>query len=451
MSSFPLKLLIADAFGATLQQALEAQGIPYETCLDPDQLTAVIARRHFDLILFDARLLAASTDLLADVRSAQPDALVLLAAQSADLPRVIQAAGDRIYSVLEKPYSAEKLVIELHNAARHLQLEREARRLKDRVDAEHKLLGESEVMQHLRRQIAKAAPSDARVLIFGEHGTGKELVAEAIHRQSKRRGPFVKVNCAAIPRELIESELFGHERGAFTGAISRKIGLIEEAEGGTLLLDEIGDMALDMQAKLLRVLQENEFIRVGGTFPIAFNVRIIAATNKDLRKGIKDGTFRRDLFFRINVIPITVPPLRERRDDIVLLADHFLQQACAPRGTRKGFTPEAMRLLQGYAWPGNVRELRNVMERAAIMIEGETISPADLQRIVPDLVASDESVTESGLSLREKLEAYERQLLLDAYRSSKGNISAMARLLKTDRANLHRKLARYKIRQLAKT
>jgi two-component system nitrogen regulation response regulator NtrX len=314
-----------------------------------------------------------------------------------------------------------------------------------------KILGVSPAIEQMRKEIEKAAPTDARILITGENGSGKELVAEAIHRNSRRTDrPFLKINCAAIPKTLIESELFGYEKGAFTGAYERKTGLIEEADGGTLLLDEIGDLSLEMQAKLLRVLQEYEFVRVGGTQPIAFDVRVISATNKNLRKAIQEGRFRSDLFFRLNVIPIAVPPLRDRPEDIELLAKHFLKKAGRAKGEKEKLTSDAIELLISYRWPGNVRELRNAMERAAIMIGKDEVSAADLKNIMPDLANAPSGKGQfsllDGKSLREKIDDYERHILSEAYQHSKGNVSRMARLLKTDRANLHRKLARYGIR-----
>lgn len=346
---------------------------------------------------------------------------------------------------LERPIAIERLVsmvrgILQQSAASHFVPQGNAEN-----ETQLRLLGISAAMEKLRREIAKAAPADARVLIMGEHGTGKELVAEAIHRGSRRAGkPFLQINCAAIPKTLIESELFGHEKGAFTGAVTRKTGLFEQADGGTLLLDEIGDLEPETQAKMLRVLQENEFVRVGGHTPIRFDVRIIAATNKDLRRAVRRGHFRSDLFYRLNVIPIVVPPLRQRREDIPLLAAHFLAAAAERGGRKKHLAPEAEAILTRYHWPGNVRELRNAMERAAVMVESEVITAADLERIVPEL--SEGSSLLDGQSLREKMTGYEKRILQEAYKACEGNVSKMARLLQTDRANLHRKLARYGIR-----
>ena len=379
---------------------------------------------------------------------------VLITSPPEIIPQVAVWACENGCSIIEKPLLKEKLFIELVNCSAVIKAKRaEGIEQQAETQGQSAILGNSEKIVHMRAQIKKAAPTDARILITGKNGTGKELVAEAIHRNSRRsKGPFIKINCAAIPQTLIESELFGHEKGAFTGAVNRKIGLFEEAGDGTLFLDEIGDMAPGMQAKMLRVLQENEFVRIGGIEPIQFDVRIIAATNKDLRQEIRRGTFRSDLFFRLNVIHLAVPSLAERTGDISLLANHFLLKACLAEGKQKHFNNEVLALLEKYAWPGNIRELQNVMERAAIMIESTEITPSHLQNILPDLVQSvllagpNSNTGESGQSLREKMEAYEKLLLLEAHKMCKGNISKMARTLHTDRANLHRKLARHKIR-----
>jgi two-component system nitrogen regulation response regulator NtrX len=366
------------------------------------------------------------------------------------------------YNFLEKPLQPERVILEVKNFAERKQLEQERNRLRQRLGSEGEMAGQSPAMQQLREAIRKAAPSEARVLITGENGAGKELVAEAIHRQSKRAAaPFVRVNCAAIPRELIESELFGHERGAFTGAVRRKIGLIEQAHTGTLFLDEIGDMALDTQAKLLRVLQEHELLRVGGNQPIRFDVRVIAATNKNLEKEIQAGRFRDDLFFRLAVIPIHVPPLRERREDVTVLANHFLEQLAKTYGRRpKQLSSEAMALLENYHWPGNVRELRNIIERLMIMGEAESVSGEQARQALPVFESPVSQAkpsagafsppsaveTDDNLPLRDRVENFERQLLQRIFAEVRGNVSEMARRLRTDRANLHRKLQRYNIK-----
>ena len=313
-------------------------------------------------------------------------------------------------------------------------------------------MGESPAIQALRAQIQSAAPSHGRVLIRGESGTGKELIARAIHRQSLRTDkPFVEVNCAAIPDELIESELFGHERGAFTGATTKRRGKFEVADGGTIFLDEVGDMSLKTQAKVLRVLQEQTFERVGGSDTLTVDVRVIAASNKNLEEDIRKGRFREDLFYRLNVIPFEVPPLRERREDIALLATHFLGLFSREYGKRqKALRPEAMELLLQYAWPGNVRELRNVIERMVIMVPQESIALDDL---APSLrlrgpseapAAPGPADTMEG-SLREAKDEFEKAFILRRLREMHWNITRAAERLGIERSNLHRKMKAYGI------
>ena len=461
-----LHILIVDddaSLGATLSGLLRDLGHHPSACTSGEQALELLQREFFDLMFLDVRL--PGMDGLATLQRLQESGLTIptiMISGHAEIDTAVKAVRLGAYNFLEKPLQPERVILEVKNFAERKQLEQERNQLRQRIGGEGEMVGQSSVMQQLRDAIRKAAPSEARVLITGENGTGKELVAEAIHRQSKRSGaPFVRVNCAAIPRELIESELFGHERGAFTGAMRRKIGLIEQAHTGTLFLDEIGDMALETQAKLLRVLQENELLRVGGTQPIRFDARVIAATNKNLEKEIQAGGFRDDLFFRIAVIPIHVPPLRERRDDIIVLVDYFLNQLAQAYGRRqKRLTPEAGAILENYHWPGNVRELRNIVERLMIMGEAETIAAGQVRQALPRFDfpiaaaapvktndgATNDSNMDEGLSLRDRVENFERQLLNRVFNEVKGNVSEMARRLRTDRANLHRKLQRYNIK-----
>jgi two-component system nitrogen regulation response regulator NtrX len=292
-----------------------------------------------------------------------------------------------------------------------------------------------------------AAPTNGRVLIYGDNGTGKELVARTIHQLSRRRqGPFIEVNCAAIPEELIESELFGHQKGAFTGAVADKPGRFEQAHGGTIFLDEIADMSLKTQAKVLRVLQEQVMERVGGTQRIKVDVRVLAATNKDLLAEIRAGRFREDLYFRLNVIPIFVPPLRDRQDDIPLLADHFMALMAAEYGRRpKRFAPEAIGRLQQYAWPGNVRELRNVIERLMIMVPGDTITAQDLAFLGHDDLREAPAPVDASMSLAEARERFERDYILQALAAQHGNISRTADVLGVERSNLYKKMKAFGI------
>jgi len=462
-----LHILITDDdanIGATLSGLLRDLGHQTTTCDSGEQALELLQRESFDLMFLDVRM--SGMDGLAVLQRLQETGATIptiMISGHAEIETAVKAVRLGAYSFLEKPLQPERVILEVKNFAERKQLEHERNQLRQRLGGDSEMVGQSFTMQQLRDSIRKAAPSEARVLITGENGTGKELVAEAIHRQSKRStAPFVRVNCAAIPRELIESELFGHERGAFTGAMRRKIGLIEQAHTGTIFLDEIGDMALETQAKLLRVLQENELLRVGGTQPIRFDVRVIAATNKNLEKEIQAGNFRDDLFFRIAVIPIHVPPLRERREDILILVNYFLNQLAQAYGRRaKRIAFEAGTILEKYHWPGNVRELRNIVERLMIMGEAEMITAEQVRQALPVFelpVASTSVLTnnheameqaaeaDETLSLRDCVENFERQLLSRVFQNVRGNVSEMARRLRTDRANLHRKLQRYNIK-----
>ena len=310
------------------------------------------------------------------------------------------------------------------------------------------MVGESYAMRQLREQVAMAAPTNGRVLIYGENGTGKELVARAIHALSRRRtGAFVEVNCAAIPEELIESELFGHVRGAFTGAVADRRGKFEVADGGTIFLDEIGDMSLKTQAKVLRVLQEQTMEAVGGTARIKIDARVLAATNKDLQAEIRGGRFREDLYFRLNVIPIFVPPLRDRQEDISLLADHFMADFAREYGRRlKRFESGASSTLQHYTWPGNVRELRNVIERLMIMVPGDVVSAADLSFLDPSaLTRPAPDASGDRRTLHEARDQFERDLILRTLAELQGNMSRTAEVLGVERSNLYRKMKAFGI------
>src|SRR5437773_9450085 len=337
----------------------------------------------------------------------------------------------------------------LRNALRQGRLEAENRDLRARVDRTETMVGESYGMRQLREQVEMAAPTNGRVLIYGENGTGKELVARTIHALSRRRtSAFVEVNCAAIPEELIESELFGHVRGAFTGAVADRRGKFEVADGGTIFLDEIGDMSLKTQAKVLRVLQEQTMDAVGGTTRIKVDARVLAATNKDLQAEIRAGRFREDLYFRLNVIPIFVPPLRERPDDVARLADHFMAEFAREYGRRiKTFEPDAVSVLRRYPWPGNVRELRNVIERLMIMVPGDAISAADLSFLDPTGLTRPAAVDVPAerMTLHEARDRFERELILRTLAEQQGNMSRTAEVLGVERSNLYRKMKAFGI------
>jgi two-component system nitrogen regulation response regulator NtrX len=353
------------------------------------------------------------------------------------------------FDFVEKPLSLEKTVLVVRNALRQRRLEAENRALRARADRAGRMVGESTIIRQLREQVAMAAPTNGRVLIFGENGTGKEVVARTVHALSRRRNqPFVEVNCAAIPEELIESELFGHVKGAFTGAVADRKGKFEAAQNGTIFLDEIGDMSLKTQAKVLRVLQEQVTEPVGSTSRVQVDVRVLAATNKDLLAEIRAGHFREDLYFRLNVIPIFVPPLRERAEDIPLLVEHFIADFALEYGrSAKTVTPSAMTRLQTYRWPGNVRELRNVIERVIIMAPGDEINERDLAFLASDSVAEkpvEEPVVPS-VPLHTARDQFERDYILRELAHQQGNISRTAEVLGVERSNLYRKMRAFGI------
>jgi two-component system nitrogen regulation response regulator NtrX len=355
------------------------------------------------------------------------------------------------FDFVEKPLSLEKTVLVISNALRQRRLETENRALRATVDRRLTMIGESYVMAQLREQIAMAAPTKGRVLIHGENGTGKELVARNIHMLSrKRNGPFVEVNCAAIPSELIESELFGHMKGSFTGAVQDRAGKFEQADGGTLFLDEIGDMSLAAQAKVLRVLQDGVVTRIGGSKPAKVDVRVIAATNKELEEEIAAGRFREDLFYRLNVVPLRVPPLRERREDIALLVRHFLALLARQDGLpSKGIEDAAVQRLVELDWPGNVRELRNTVERLLILSNGPRVTLADVERLVGRRASEPGGL--GALSdiptFEEFKHAAERAFLLTKLRQYDWNVSETARALDMPRSNVYKKIERYGLKR----
>src|SRR5712691_11486056 len=381
------KILIVDdeqSIRATLAKILEDEGHRTALADSGEEALAQFARDEFDLIVLDLWLPGVDgMTVLERLRSTgAPPGIVI--SGHAHIDTAVRATRLGAYDFLEKPLSLERVILTINHALSDRKLRDQVRDLRREV-FEELLVGESDVMRGLEQHIRSAAPSNSRVLITGENGSGKEIVARTLHRLSHRaEQPFVDVNCAAIPEELIESELFGHRKGAFTGAIDERKGKFELADGGTLFLDEVGDMSVRTQAKVLRVLQEQTFQKVGGQLPITVDVRVIAATNKDLQSEIARGTFRDDLFYRLNVIPIEVPPLRARGNDIVLLAEHFLRRFAAETGTpKKRLSSGAASKLRAYHWPGNVRELRNVIERMAILMKGEVIEPEEVQLGAP--------------------------------------------------------------------
>jgi two-component system nitrogen regulation response regulator NtrX len=447
-------LIVDDEAGvrAALSGVLRDEGYTVDAVESGEACLERVARRPYDLILLDIWL--PGIDGLATLerlRERRVETQVIMISGHGSVESAVRATKLGAFDFIEKPLALEKTVLAVRNGLRQRRLEVENRSLRARVDKPLVIVGDSPLMVDLRDQIAMAAPSHGRVLISGENGTGKELVARQIHALSQRRtGPFVEVNCAAIPEELIESELFGHVRGAFTGAVADRRGKFEVASGGTLFLDEVGDMTLKTQAKVLRALQEQVIEPVGGSGSVRVDVRVIAATNKDLADEIRAGRFREDLFFRLNVIPIRVPPLRDRGLDIMRLAEHFIAELAREYGRRpKVFQPEARHALLSYRWPGNVRELRNVIERLMIMVPGDVVLASDLQFLDQGPGAGERRDTASPAAgpgrapvrpLYEARDAWEREYILGALAASEGNISRTADVLGVERSNLYRKM-----------
>ena len=432
---------------------LTAEG--YEVRDAPDGATALARAQELepDVLLLDLMMPGEVDGLatLARVREALPDVPVVMMSGRAGLSDAVKATKLGAFNFLEKPLSPEGVLLALASALELRQARREARTLRADLGLSGEMIGDSPSMQQVRAMIARVAPTDSRVLIFGESGTGKELVAAAIHAGSMRRDhPFVRVNCAAIPRDLVESEMFGHERGAFTGATDRRIGRFELAHRGTLFLDEVADLGAEAQAKLLRAIEASEIERVGGGKPIRIDVRIVSATNKDLQRAAADGAFREDLLFRLNVLPISLPPLRERPGDIPLLVKHFsaLQRLRTGRAI-PSWTDDALAALGRYTWPGNVRELANIVERLAILHAGRSVSESNVASVLPVERASRATPVATPLpdpaldrSLSDTLDEYERVLITRALSSAAGNVAEAARRLKTDRPNLYRRMRR---------
>lgn len=391
-------------------------------------------------------------ETLRRVRELVPTAQVMVMSGHGSIETAVKAIKLGAYDYIEKPLSLENVTLRVKHALDQYRLEQENRSLRTRVQRKFDLVGQSLAMQQLRQLIETAGPTNSRVLIGGENGTGKELVARAIHEHSARaEKPFIAVNCAAIPETLIESELFGHEKGSFSGASSMKRGQFEQADGGTLFLDEIGDMSLNTQAKVLRALQEQQFTRVGGTKLMKVDVRVLAASNKDLLKEIDRGTFRDDLFYRLNVVPIIVSPLRERREDIPILVRHFMKMHAEEQGLRvKDVSPDAMEVFQQYDWPGNIRELGNLVERLMIMVPGNVIDAAQASLALqvrpatassqPPVPAANSISVQAYDSLRDARNAFEKEYIGRKLREHHWNISRTAEDLKIERSHLHRKI-----------
>jgi two-component system nitrogen regulation response regulator NtrX len=444
-------ILIVDdepAIQSALRGVLEDEGYRVTAVGSGAQALSLLADEAHDLVFLDVWMPGMDgLDTLVQIKNLRPDTTVVMISGHATIETAVKATRLGAYDFIEKPLSLEKTLITVSRALEHARLERENASLRRRLGERLEIIGESAAIQHLREQIATAAPTNGRVLIHGENGSGKELVARAIHALSARRErPFVEVNCAAIPEELIESELFGHEKGAFTGALSRRRGRFELADGGTLFLDEIGDMSLKTQAKVLRALEEQAFERVGGRETVKVDVRVIAASNRDLEALIAAGSFREDLYYRLNVIPIEVPPLRERREDIPLLIDHFVRIFCAENGKRiKTVSAEALAYFLAYEWPGNVRELRNMVERLVIMARRDVIGVEDLPAPLRPKEAPAGGAEARERSLREARDSFERAYILAELRANDWNMTRTAERLGIERSHLYRKIKAYGI------
>jgi len=435
-------LIVDDERGIrdTLSAVLRDEGFTADAVASGEECLKAVERRAYGCVLLDVWLPNIDgLETLRQLRALGCDAAVVIISGHGNIETAVRATKLGAFDFIEKPLSLERTVLSVRNALRQRQLERANEELAHELQQQYVMVGDSVVMRALRKQIAVVAPTEGRVLIYGESGTGKELVARSLHAQSRRAAaPFIEVNSAAIPQELIESELFGHVKGAFTGATAAKKGKFELADGATLFLDEVSDMSAGVQAKVLRALEEQRFEPVGSNTPVTVDVRVIAATNKKLEEEIDRGTFRSDLFFRLNVIPFEIPPLRERAEDVPLLVDHFNQHFSAAYGKQpKGFDPKAIEALQNYSWPGNVRELKNTVERVVIMHATSKVKPGDLPPF------GEEAPPASSYrfpSFKDATDAYHREFIERKLAEADGNVSRAAELMGVDRSHLYRRM-----------
>ncbi len=438
-------LIVDDEEGIrkSLGDILEDEGYEVIKASDAEEAIKLLDAYSPDLVFLDIWLPDRDgIEVLEEIKSKVPELPVVMISGHGTIEQAVKATKLGAYDFLEKPLSLDRVLLTTQRALERGTLEKEFHALKADLSKRWQLVGNSEAIKRLKKEIEMVALSSSRILITGESGVGKELVARLIHEKSPRaKGPFIEMNCAAIPQELIESELFGHEKGSFTGAYERKKGKFELADGGTLFLDEVGDMSLPTQAKVLRVIETQEFQRVGGSKNIKVDVRIIAATNKDIKKYVQEGKFREDLYFRLNVIPIHVPPLRERKEDIPVLVEFFLDTLSKELGRpKKKITQKALEMLQQYDWPGNVRELRNIIERLVIMTPSDVITDKDI--IFYEISKKDYF---SIKTLKEAKEAFERDYILRKLQENNFNITKTAEMLEIERSNLHRKIKSYGI------
>jgi len=426
---------------ASLSRAFRLAGYEAAVCDHAARAIAMLQQERFDIVFSDVVMPGKDgLAMLAELRELGVTTPIIMISGQATVDMAVRATRLGASDFLEKPISSDKLLLTVENTLRLARLEEENRQLRRRI-GRHELVWTSDVMQRVMAQVDRVAPSESRVCILGETGTGKELVARAIHERSARRErPFVSVNCAAVPSELIESELFGHEKGAFTGAAARHLGKFEQAHGGTLFLDEIGDMPAAMQAKLLRLLQEGELERIGGERPVVVNTRVIVATHRDLDALVEKGVFREDLYHRVFVFPITLPPLRERRGDIAALAEHFAALVAEQNGWKaRGFDKAALDELARYAWPGNVRELRNVVERLLLLTDG-TVSADAVREVLTARHAKTSAPMGTG-TLASRVDAFEREVVLSELAAHGHRVAETARALGLERSHLYKKCA----------
>jgi len=449
----PFRVLVVDdetAIREAIRMTLEYESYRVDEARSGQEGIDKATKTPYDAILLDIKMpVLDGIEVLENLKEQRVATPVIMVSGHGDISTAVECTKRGAFDFLEKPLNRDKLLLSVRNAVRQQKLEEQVDELRERAERDYQLVGESASMKELKSQIELAAPTKATVLIQGESGTGKELVAREIHRRSSRsRMPFVQVNCAAIPEELIESELFGHEKGSFTGAVRKQTGKFVAADGGTIFLDEIGDMSLRTQAKVLRVLQEGEVEPVGSATVVKVDVRVIAATNKDLVEEIRGGRFREDLYYRLNVIPVRTPPLRERRDDIPLLAQHFAAAFSQEYNKHpKKFTPAALKALADSSWRGNVRELRNMIERLVIMVPAESIDitdlPAEFFRAAGDIIATAMRLS----TLQDFKDEAEKAFILAKLRENGWNVSKTAEAIDTPRSNLYKKIEQYNIKR----
>ena len=427
---------------ASLSRAFRLAGHEATVCDNAGKALELAKAQNFDLILSDVVMPGKDgLTLLEELKAQGVTTPVVMMSGQAHIEMAVRATRLGALDFLEKPISSDKLLLTVENALKLQRLERENRQLRQRL-GKHEIVWKGEAMRRVMAQLERVAASESRVCILGETGTGKELVARTIHERSPRStGPFVTLNCAAVPAELIESELFGHEKGSFTGATGRHVGKFEQADQGTIFLDEIGDMPLNMQAKLLRVLEEGEVERIGGDKAISVSVRVVVATHRDLEARVREEKFRQDLFHRIYVFPLTLPPLRERREDIPALVEHFAAQVCAQNSWKAiPFTPDAIELLQSYPWPGNVRELRNMVERLILLATDGQVDESTVELAMPKSAATAKLPgTVSSGPLSDRVEEFEREVILAELKRSHQNVAQAARILGLERSHLYKK------------